>query len=68
MGSGVNERYGVGGDGLLLGLGGEWAKGSLEAEQGQKGKVNHDVRKRVERVREGAGMAFGGTLYKPYSL
>ena len=39
---GVDERYSVGGDGLLLGLGGEWVEGSLEAKQGQEGDVNHD--------------------------
>ena len=38
---GVIERYGVGGDGLLLELGGEWAEGSLEAKQRQEGDMNH---------------------------
>ena len=41
MGKGVEERYSIGRDGLLLELGGEWAEGSLEAEQRQKGDVNH---------------------------
>ena len=41
MGKGVIERYSVGGDGLLLGLGGEGAEGCLEAKQRQEGDVNH---------------------------
>ena len=39
---GVDERYCVGGDGLLLRIGSKWAEGCLEAKQGQEGKVNHD--------------------------
>ena len=39
---GVDERYGVGGDGLLLRIGSKWAEGCLEAKQGQEGNVNHE--------------------------
>ena len=41
MGKGVIERYSVGRDRLLLGLGGEGAEGCLEAKQRQEGDVNH---------------------------
>jgi hypothetical protein len=39
---GVDERYSVSGDGLLLELGGEWIEDSLEAKQGQEWDVNHE--------------------------
>ena len=41
MGKGVEERYSIGRDGLLLELGGERTEGSLEAEERQEGDVNH---------------------------
>jgi hypothetical protein len=41
-GKGIEERYSISGDGLLLELGGEWVEGSLEAKQGQEGDVNHE--------------------------
>jgi hypothetical protein len=49
---GVDERYSVGGDGLWLGLGGQWVEGSLEAKQGDKRDVNHERQECGEELRE----------------
>ena len=60
MGKGVEERYSIGRDGLLLELGGERAQGSLEAEERQEGDVNHGRQQYGEDGLEfGRGLNFG---------
>ena len=72
---GIDERYSVGGDRLLLGLGSEWADGSLEAKQGHEGDVNHHrvrcVGKMLERgkvFKSGEGVAQALTWLRGVAL